>query len=239
MSGVSASPERLEHLQSQWMPERLQLLGAVELEDLACRRRSFRAGHAVPILAAAGASRKTSTATGASRERLAGTAGEGASPNARATASALSPPDDDEDDSLRRLDRRQGERDAFDPGLESRRPGGRAAVGHLELRRAGEERGHVPVRPEAEQQEVELDPRERVVELVCGRLRRELAADAVHLEWRYREPREQRSLSEQEVRELVVGWHTAVVAPPDRRCGSSRVGARPPARRPARAPTRP
>ena len=41
----------------------------------------------------------------------------------------------------------------------------RAAVGDVELRRAGEERGHVAVRAEAEEEQVELDACERIVEL--------------------------------------------------------------------------
>ena len=74
--------EHLQHLQPQRVAERLQLLGAVDLEDIARLRLRLGSAHGSSVTAAA-SSRKTSTGTGARRTRLAGhlsgdLAGEGA-----------------------------------------------------------------------------------------------------------------------------------------------------------------
>ena len=121
---------------------------------------------------------------------------------------------DEEDDPLRRLDRRQRERHALDERLEPGRPGGGAAVGHLELRRAGEERGHVRVGPEPEQQQVELDAGERRVAPRRPPRPGRLAADPVHGLRRHREPVEQRS-SRGGSSSARRRRHAALVAPPD------------------------
>ena len=114
------------------------------------------------------------------------------------------------------MDRRQGQRDAVDERLETGRPPGDAAVLDLELRRAGEERRHVAVAAEPEQEQVQLDAVERRVVLGGGVGGRELAAHPVHLERRYGQPVEERLLREAIVRALVLGRHAALVAPPQR-----------------------
>src|SRR5690348_15471472 len=83
--------EGLQHLQSQGVTERLELLWAVELEDVGRARLGLRDAHPPPNLSPAAPSRKTST-RGARRERLAGTSAVISAPKARATASALAAP---------------------------------------------------------------------------------------------------------------------------------------------------
>jgi hypothetical protein len=72
----------------------------------------------------------------------------------------------------------------------------------------------VPVRPEPEQQEVELDAVELVVVLAGGIGRLQLTANPVHVGL-LAQPVEQRLLREPVVRALVVGRHRSLVAPPD------------------------
>ena len=73
----------------------------------------------------------------------------------------------------------------------------------------------MPVRPDAEQEEVELGVVELLLVPRSGCFLPELALDAVHASGRALDPVEQRPLRHAVVRVLVLGRHTALVAPPE------------------------
>ena len=80
---------------------------------------------------------------------------------------------------LRRLDRRHRERDPVDPRLEPGRAVGRAPVGDVELRRAGEERCHVPVGPRPSSRKSSVASASAASSSSAASARRRLAADPV------------------------------------------------------------
>src|SRR5205823_4265441 len=65
--GLLGLAEHLQHLQPERVPQRLELLGPLDLEDVPRRVLGPRFAHPAPSLDAAGLSRKASTRTGARR----------------------------------------------------------------------------------------------------------------------------------------------------------------------------
>src|SRR6476620_6714389 len=84
--------EHLQHLQPQRVPEGLELLRTLDLQDVTRGGLGLRLPHPAPSLDAAGASRKASMRTGARRTSDAGTSEVISAPKALATASAFSAP---------------------------------------------------------------------------------------------------------------------------------------------------
>ena len=132
-----------------------------------------------PVFAAAAASRKTSTGTGASRVRLAGTSRLISPPNARRRRRPCPAPVTRK--TMRLADWIVGSVSVTRSTNGSRPAGPQvdAAVRDLELRRAGEERRHVAVAAEPEQHEVERRRRPGPRRSSSAAAGGELAADPV------------------------------------------------------------
>ena len=113
------------------------------------------------------------------RTRLAGVSGLGFSANARLAASAFDAPGDEKQDLAAGL---QGGRRHGDPVDERLEPGlgGNDALARLQGRGVREERRDVPVRADAQQQEVERVLVDLPVVGRSGLILAELALDAVH-----------------------------------------------------------
>src|SRR5512133_923099 len=121
-----------------------------------------------------------------------------------------------EEDLVGPAQRGQAERDAVDERLE---PGLRRqdSPALAERRRVREERRDVPVRPDAEQYEVERGVAELALVVCGGLLLAQLAPDAMDGVRAVLEAVEQRELRQPVVRALILGRHAALVAPPDGR----------------------
>ena len=135
--------------------------------------------------AAAGRGRRRSVRL-RSRRRLAGASSSIGPPKARVDRLGLVAPGDEDDDPPGGEQRRQRQRHAVDERLEPGRAARHEPLALGELGRAREERGHVAVGAEAEQEQVERDALELALVLRRRLGRRQLAADPVHVGQRAR-----------------------------------------------------